>query len=376
VAVAALLPAAAWAYLLWRRVGDAALREFVWVNNVQRFIGGAAGKGHEQPFWYYGPALLMDLFPWSLVLPFALAAAWRFLRAPEERGGPAPAGLPAGGERDGVLYLASWFVVPLVVLSIASTKRGIYLLPIYPAAALLCGWFVDRAAAAWEASRPFRATAPLFLVLAGAAGLGSLALVLLLRVRPHDWAAPTVLVALLAPPAVGAWRALRDRAAVAAAVLGAALTGVAYLALALAVLPRVVATYATPRPLGEALARLAREGDRIVLHDFKQGMLGGPLFYAGRTFPNLRALEDLDAHLSGPRPEIGPRPMALMREGRYEAVRPRLRVPTVAARRFARPAAPLGRPDEAFVLVVPADAIGARETPAPAAVPAGDRSSR
>jgi 4-amino-4-deoxy-L-arabinose transferase-like glycosyltransferase len=370
-AIAALAPAAVWAWALWRRLGDGALRELAWVNNVQRLIGGADGKGHEQPFAYYGRELPLDFAPWSLVLPFAVVAAWRFLRRP---GGPLPgaAGAPGPGaacgttgatpaarrlaapERAGVLFLMCWFAVPFLLLSLASTKRSTYLLPIYPAAALLCGWL----AAGEDDDRRALARPALWILFPGVLAMAAAVFLAMLRVRPFDWLAPTVMAALLAPPGLAAWRALLARRTAQAALLGAALTAVLCVGLCVGIVPRVVERYASHRPAGAALARLVEAGDRIALHDFGQGMLGEVLFYAGRTFPNLRSVEDLEAHLSGPRPAVGPRPMALMLESRHAALAPRLRVPTIVARRFAHPAPPVGHPSDSLVLVVPWGEIG------------------
>lgn len=359
-ALLALLPAVGWTLLLWRRLGEGAAREFVWVNNVQRFIGGAAGKGHEQPLHYYLPTLLLEMAPWSLLLPFAIGAAWVALR-PGTAGGDAP---PPGGERAGLPFLLSWLLLPLLVLSIASTKRGTYLLPLYPAAALLVGWFLSRmdesAGAGAGRWRSLRRIAPALLfgtaVALSAAGLG-----LLRAARPLDWAAPTILLAALLPAGVAAFRALRSERGATAGFYAAAMTGAVHLALALGVLPGAVAAYGGGREAGTVLGRLAEQGDRIVLYRFQQGMLGNVLFYARRTFPNLDEPAALVAHLRG-RPEgahdrFGPRPMALVREDHYLDLRDGLPVRTVVTRRFARRPPPFGRAAAPLVLVA-AEEIG------------------
>ena len=52
----------------------------------------------------------------TLAVPFAALSALLLMK----RGGDA-----GDGEADSIRYLLSWFVVPFVVLSLASTKRGI-----------------------------------------------------------------------------------------------------------------------------------------------------------------------------------------------------------------------------------------------------------
>jgi 4-amino-4-deoxy-L-arabinose transferase-like glycosyltransferase len=322
----ALAPAGAWAWLLGRRLGPGAAREFVWVNNVLRFIGGAEGKGHEQPFHYYAPTLIVEFMPWSLILPAAIAAAGIAVR----RAGrdAAPAGrpdAPDGDRRDTLRYLLAWFCVPIVVLSIASTKRGIYLLPIYPAAALLIGWYVSRPAGKGVGR-------------AGRVALGFLfagtLLIVAGMVVAQTWVGwrpaigvPFVLVALLVVPI--ALRALQDGRAVRCALLCATLAGAALLVAVMRLVPEVVGRAASARPIATAVRGHVDQGDRLAFYDFPQGQMGGILFYAGLTLPNLRTPEEVDRFLAGDGGAF-----VLMREYDRDSVIPRLAVPVVVARRF------------------------------------------
>jgi 4-amino-4-deoxy-L-arabinose transferase-like glycosyltransferase len=389
-ALLALLPAAAWTVLLHRRLGAEATREFVLVNNLLRFTGGA-GKGHDNPFYYYLPTLLVEFLPWSLVLPFALLAAWRaWRRTPvggraAGGGGPAPAGAPAGGglEEAGaasggatqasILFALSWFVLPLAVLSIASTKRGIYLVPIYPAAALLVGWWMARPGPP-ERERPgpddaaFRggSRAAFHLLLGALIVIAGTSLAVLRLARPADWLAPAALLALLLPPGILAYRAARAGRGGSLVVSGAALTGVVHLALAVLVVPAVVERAASARPAAALLRRLVQAGDRVALYDFKEGMLGGYLFYSGMTYPNLERVEDLRAHLlAAPGGGRGPCSLALVREDVYRALEPRLGVPTSVAARFGDGSTLAAMARRRPVLLVVAEAGARPETRAP-----------
>ncbi|MGL4464718.1 MAG: ArnT family glycosyltransferase, partial [Planctomycetia bacterium] len=62
------------------------LSDFFLYHNVARAVGGSEGlKG--APFWFYVPRLFIDAFPWTLLLPAALAAVWRQrdrLRSPDD----------------------------------------------------------------------------------------------------------------------------------------------------------------------------------------------------------------------------------------------------------------------------------------------------
>lgn len=110
------------------------------------------------PFWYYAPVTLAVLFPWSLMLPEALAAAWaaraRWTRADR--------------------LLATWAVVVIVFFSVSQSKLPGYVLTAIVALGMLTGRVLDLAA-----ERPDgrargvvrRATAALAVVSLAAAGL-------------------------------------------------------------------------------------------------------------------------------------------------------------------------------------------------------------
>ncbi|MFW5798991.1 MAG: lipid-A-disaccharide synthase N-terminal domain-containing protein, partial [Planctomycetota bacterium] len=82
---------------------------------------GDALEKLTDPFKYLG-YLLLNFFPWSFFIPIALLAWWR---GPHRRGDP------------GWMWLVVWLVAGLVVLSLVSTKSNRYIVPLYPAAAML-----------------------------------------------------------------------------------------------------------------------------------------------------------------------------------------------------------------------------------------------
>lgn len=79
------------------------------------------------PFWFYGPVLLAGWFPFSALLPGAVHFAWRRARS-------SPA----------VLYLACWAAAPLLLFSCSGSKLPPYVLPLWPALALLlAAWWSE-----------------------------------------------------------------------------------------------------------------------------------------------------------------------------------------------------------------------------------------
>ena len=102
------------------------LQELLFKQNVERAQGE---YGHRNPFYYFLLTFPMDALPWSLLLPFA----WRAMGAtPEDR---------AFRRR-----ILGWIGFVIFLFSLSPGKRNLYILLVYPAAALLT-------AAAWARTR-------------------------------------------------------------------------------------------------------------------------------------------------------------------------------------------------------------------------------
>ncbi|MCE9592922.1 MAG: glycosyltransferase family 39 protein [Planctomycetes bacterium] len=91
------------------------------------------GSRHPAPFWYHLEVQPGWMVPWVFAFVAGLALAGRAWR--ERR---------AGREHDvGALRAASWFVALFVVFSCFTSKRDLYLVPVYPAVGLLVArWLV------------------------------------------------------------------------------------------------------------------------------------------------------------------------------------------------------------------------------------------
>ena len=140
-----------WAFALLREGGWVAVRECLVGNTVGRLLSTAAGRtyGHRQPFWYYLPAGAAALLPWTLALPAMLRGGGSVQGG--AAGGESPAGVSAdraGAERAaneiGRRLLLAAFFLGLVLLSLAASKRSLYLVPLLPAAAVPVGLWLDR----------------------------------------------------------------------------------------------------------------------------------------------------------------------------------------------------------------------------------------
>ncbi|MEN8185374.1 MAG: phospholipid carrier-dependent glycosyltransferase, partial [Myxococcota bacterium] len=118
-ALAWLLAAAALAPPEW-------LDEAVGRGVLQRFF---TGSSHVRPFYYYLYHLPGDFLPWTLLWPLIYFAGRRsvFTRRPED----------AVAARAWIFLLA-WVGASVVFFSVSAGKRGVYLMPTFPALALLC----------------------------------------------------------------------------------------------------------------------------------------------------------------------------------------------------------------------------------------------
>jgi 4-amino-4-deoxy-L-arabinose transferase-like glycosyltransferase len=103
-------------------------------NLIGRFFSGTS---HARPFYYFAIQLPLDFMPWSLLLPFAIPALWRFSKT-SQRDSDDP---ETNAQRTSARFLIVWMLVPLLFFSLSAGKRGVYLLPIFPALALVCVFF-------------------------------------------------------------------------------------------------------------------------------------------------------------------------------------------------------------------------------------------
>jgi len=125
------------------------------------FFGQHAGRvtqadRHPGPPWKNLLRMPVWLLPWTGAVIAGLVRAWR------ERRDDTSA-------RDGLLLAAVWLTALFIFYSIIPPKRDLYLLPAYPAAALLGGWVVADGIRRGALSRWVTWTASLPLVVLGAA---------------------------------------------------------------------------------------------------------------------------------------------------------------------------------------------------------------
>jgi len=92
-------------------------------QHLGRLTEGGGGN-HWAPFWQHLETLPMLALPWTPVLLLGLVLAWRSARS--------------GAVDRGLVRAALWFGILFLFFSIIPPKRNLYLLPAYPAIALVC----------------------------------------------------------------------------------------------------------------------------------------------------------------------------------------------------------------------------------------------
>lgn len=120
--------------------GEAFVAKQILKENVFRVLDAEAVEaGHVEPFWYYVPLLAAGLAPWCLFVPGLAAYVWQRRERPAMPPADGVAAAPETPHRlDGhAVFALAWAVVPFVLFSLAGSKRAVYLLPAYPAYAML-----------------------------------------------------------------------------------------------------------------------------------------------------------------------------------------------------------------------------------------------
>jgi 4-amino-4-deoxy-L-arabinose transferase-like glycosyltransferase len=117
----------AWFLPFALRIGPAQAVGILTHQTVDRYVDAWNAR---QPWWFFGWRFPVGFFPWSLFLPWAVAGVILASDAAERRAG---------------IFLIAWAVGILLFFTLSTGKRGVYIIPLYPAVALLTARLFTRA---------------------------------------------------------------------------------------------------------------------------------------------------------------------------------------------------------------------------------------
>jgi 4-amino-4-deoxy-L-arabinose transferase-like glycosyltransferase len=326
-----LLPAAAfvapvglWLVLFVTNAKPDVIHEFFIDNQLGRFAHGYLS--HVRPVYFYLLDIWSSFAPASMFLSFAIAAAWRKRRDAENLAG---------------FFLLTMATMPILILSISQAKDIYYLLPIYPALALLVAWWCNSKLAAGEGSSVIGCT--LVAAVVGLLAIAVLAATIVLHGESMMVAGASMLVAC----ALGIrLLALRHRDRWSAAVGTATLTAIGWSVVYAGPLRAYEFREPGIRPYIEKILEVAKDR-KIVLYRPSDLLRAGAGFYRNRTVPELRSPTDVINAL-----KEDPQAFCLMRIIEAEEIPPELQQEAdklgVVLREDARVSANRGR---SFVLL-------------------------
>lgn len=128
--VTAAILATPWFLAAFSANGAGAMYWFFVRENIQRFAGSTYDT--HRPIWFMLTSLFTGFLPWSIFLPVILPYSIKKWQQPPTKQGIIE------------LYLWLWIAVVTVFFSLSRGKIDYYVLPAYPAAAMLVGSYLSR----------------------------------------------------------------------------------------------------------------------------------------------------------------------------------------------------------------------------------------
>lgn len=121
------LVAAPWYYLMYTVHGMEFINTFLGFHNITRFT--TPEHASRVTFWYYFPVIILGLFPWTGLLIQAVKSSVAESRIDDMRI---------------LMFTHVWWVFVFLFFTICKTKLVSYILPMFPALAIIIGWYISR----------------------------------------------------------------------------------------------------------------------------------------------------------------------------------------------------------------------------------------
>jgi 4-amino-4-deoxy-L-arabinose transferase-like glycosyltransferase len=297
--LAFIVVAAPWYVMVTLDTRGKWIQAFLMKENLDRFQNPA--DGHRGAIYYHIAGLVVLFVPWCAFLLATFINAYHGARQSDESN--------TTETRDKYKFLIVWFLVYLVLFSIAATKLPNYVLPMYPAIALLMARMLDR----W---RQGAIVLPRWLLIAtvlGALSIGVfLAIGLLLASgtiplpiddpRFHPMPALGQYAVLGVIPFLAtiafAWLVRKDRRDEALTIYG--LGAVLFLAIVAAFPTVTMNEYKVPKHFAEEVG--LRQTDREIRIAACRWLRHSMVFYARRRVDRIDDFQAVDKFLALPRP--------------------------------------------------------------------------
>ena len=115
-----VLPLLFWLGALYRDQGLEGLQEILWANSVGRFNGSFTDAGHFEAWYYYLGKLPEAFLPWNLLTYLGLWQLRKRVRNDRQ-----------------LLFFYVWMAAQFLLLTVASSKRMVYLMSLSPPSAVI-----------------------------------------------------------------------------------------------------------------------------------------------------------------------------------------------------------------------------------------------
>ena len=121
------LIASPWYYAMYTVHGMDFINTFLGFHNITRFT--TPEHASRVTFWYYLPVIILGMFPWTGILLQSIKSSVSDSRIDDMRT---------------LMFMHVWWVFVLLFFTICKTKLVSYILPMFPALAIIIGWNISR----------------------------------------------------------------------------------------------------------------------------------------------------------------------------------------------------------------------------------------
>lgn len=135
-----------WHYTMYKEYGYTFIREYFLIHHFARFMNSAT-IGRERPLLYFVPVFLLGFMPWTFVFIASVSNGFKkVVDKLKNTEGKITGKITAlfevnTNEQKLMLFSTIYFIVVFLVFSLSSTKLPTYILPAFPAAAFLTGYY-------------------------------------------------------------------------------------------------------------------------------------------------------------------------------------------------------------------------------------------